>query len=193
MLLILCLSFSPISIGAEPASNEPVLVEVACIILGSVIVAGGTWMGYKIYKTAKNKLYPPPPVPQVTNVVSHAASFAGPCMGRHESEGIIYRLDVSRMTDDDKAANVLPDGSQATSYATATLKGSEDLQNWVSSPPIEIWFSGTCYLVRCGDFVDSGANSITNMATGEMSMRPVVIDNAQPASTSRFFKTTASP
>ncbi len=173
-------------------ANSPVLVEAGCIILGTAIIGIGVYMGYKLYKVAKDKLYPPPPVPPNNGTNQPPPPPSGThkdaCMGYVLSESeCIHLIDMAQMTDEDKAKNVLPDGTQADHYANLYVANGETLDLMTRLDQIQIWFSNTCYVVKCGTFCQWGHNSINDPATGMQSMRPVVMLDT-PDTATRFFK-----
>jgi hypothetical protein len=68
---------------------------------------------------------------------------------------MIYTVDVASIPDEDLPLNTLPDGSLAANYATMQPESSSgDMQSFLPMPKLQIWFSGSCYVMKFGDQVE---------------------------------------
>lgn len=141
-------------VPVRSARGMTIFVAIAGII---VVGAAAAWVGWKLGNLAKTKLNCPPPVPGNTNAVPPVPAQHPP--NSHPSlapethcgdvdclSGTIWGIDSSAMADGDKSLITLPDGSLAVNYASASIKGGPLEARKVY--PVEIWFSGTAWVVK---------------------------------------------
>lgn len=145
------------------------------ILVGGMVIAGAAFVGWKLGKLAKDKLWPAPPMPELTNAppvcwptnqppagrpsnnqlaerqlrpTASAASSAGGVVVDLQTDDLVCLHDIS-----DGGLISPVDGSLVTRYGRLVFQESADLKTWADRV-FECWYNGHWMVIRFGQQVE---------------------------------------